>query len=145
MRDAVRFELAPAGGVEIDTGVRNLDEISLDELYDQAEASVNGEGRTTNESQSHTTYPRSEVVRKYPLRVAGGVCQGCGDDAPFLTDDGEPFLEVHHLRRRSDGGADHPKNVIALCPNCHRRVHHGRNGDEFNEDLIDKAEELHSR
>ncbi|ADB63375.1 HNH endonuclease (plasmid) [Haloterrigena turkmenica DSM 5511] len=84
-------------------------------------------------------------MRKYALQVADGVCQGCSDDAPFLTDDRESFLEVHHLRRRSNGGADHPKNVIALCPNCHRRVHHGRNGDEFNEDLIDKAEELHSR
>ena len=145
MRDAVRFELVPAGGIEIDTGVTSLEDISVDELYDQAEASVSGEGRTTSESRSRTTYPRSEVVRKYALRVADGVCQGCGDDAPFLTDDGEPFLEVHHLRRRSDGGVDHPKNVIALCPNCHRRVHHGRNGDEFNQDLIDKAEKLHSR
>lgn len=101
--------------VEIDTGVTSLDDISVDDLYDQAEASVNGEGRTTNESRSRTTYPRSEVVRKYALRVADGVCQGCGNDAPFLTDNREPFLKVHHLRRHSDGGADHPKNVIALC------------------------------
>jgi len=145
MRDAVRFELVPAGGVEIDTGVTSLDDISVDELYDQAEASVNGEGRTTNESRSRTTYPRSEVVKKYALRVADGVCQGCGDDAPFLTDDGEPFLEVHHMRRRSDGGADHPKNVIALCPNCHRWVHYGQDGEEFNQKLIDRVEELHPK
>nr|WP_249038840.1 HNH endonuclease [Haloterrigena salifodinae] len=40
---------------------------------------------------------------------------------------------MHHLYRRSEGGADHPKDVIALCSNCHRRVQHGRNGGEFNQ------------
>ncbi len=145
MRDAIRFELVPAGGLEIDTGVSDLDEISLDELYEQAESSVSGEGRTTSESSSRTTYQRSKVVKEYALRAADGVCRGCGEEAPFLTEEGEPFLEVHHLHRRSDGGADHPENVIAICPNCHRRVHHGRDGDEFNQELISRAEELHSR
>lgn len=144
MRDAIRFELAPAGSTEIDTGVTSLDEISVDELYNLAEAGAKGEGRPTRESKSPTTYPRSEVVRKYALRVADGECQGCGDDAPFLSDEGKPFLEVHHLHRRSDGGADHPRNVIALCPNCHRRVHYGQDGDDFNQKLINRAAELHS-
>jgi 5-methylcytosine-specific restriction protein A len=142
MRDAVRFELHPAGGVEIDTGVSDLDEISVAELYEQAESSVKGEGRTTSSSRSRTTYQRSEVVREYALRVADGDCQGCENEAPFVDEDGEPFLEVHHLYRRSDGGADHPDNVIALCPNCHKRVHFGRDGDEFNERLIEKANQL---
>lgn len=139
MRDAIRFELVPAGSREIDVGTRDLDGLSLDELYEQAEASVTGEGRPTPGESSRTTYTRSEVVKEYALRRADGVCQGCGDDAPFLDEDGEPFLEVHHLHRRSDGGADHPDNVIALCPNCHRRVHYGRDGDEFNQELIEEV------
>ncbi|MFC6719996.1 HNH endonuclease [Halovenus amylolytica] len=141
MRDAIRFELVPVGGLEMDVGTRDLDEISTEELREKAEDSVTGGSKTTTESTSRTTYPRSEVVKQYALRVADGVCQGCGDDAPFLDEDGDPFLEVHHLHRRSDGGADHPNNVIALCPNCHRRVHHGKNGEKFNEELIQKSEE----
>jgi 5-methylcytosine-specific restriction enzyme A len=81
----------------------------------------------------------SEVVREYALRVAAGVCQGCEDEAPFVGNDGEPYLEVHHLYRRSDGGPDHPDNIVALCPNCHRRVHHGKDGDEFNQERISRV------
>ncbi|MFB6177259.1 MAG: HNH endonuclease, partial [Halobaculum sp.] len=55
------------------------------------------------------------------------------------TTDGEPYLEVHHLHRLSDDGPDHPDNVIALCPTCHARVHHGSDGDEFNEQLIERV------
>lgn len=87
------------------------------------------------------TYRRSEVVREYVLRAADGVCQGCGEDAPFVGEDGEPYLEVHHLHRRSDGGADHPDNVVALCPNCQRWVHYGEDGEEFNRELIEVTEQ----
>lgn len=140
MREAIRFELVPAGGREIDVGARRLDDLSLDKLYERAEASATGEDRPTSESSSRTTYSRSEVVKEYALQEADGVCQGCGDEAPFLDEDGEPFLEVHHLHRRSDGGADHPDNVVALCPNCHRRVHYGQDGEEFNQRLIKETQ-----
>lgn len=75
---------------------------------------------------------RTEAIRIYALRRASGRCEGCGDDAPFKTKAGQPFLEVHHLRRKADGGPDHPRWVAALCPNCHRRVHHGADGAVFN-------------
>jgi 5-methylcytosine-specific restriction protein A len=81
------------------------------------------------------------VVREYVLRAADGVCQGCGEDAPFVGEDGEPYLDVHHLHRRSDGGADHPDNVVALCPNCQRWVHYGEDGEEFNRELIEVTEQ----
>jgi len=139
MRNAIRFEFVPVGGLEIDTGISDLDTASIEELREQAENSVRGKSTTTTESTSRTTYSRSEVVKKYALRVAEGVCRGCGEDAPFRGKDGEPFLEVHHLQRRSDGGADHPDNVIALCPNCHRRVHQGKDGHEFNQQIIERA------
>lgn len=138
MREAIRFELVPVGGLEMDTGERSLDELSREELYEQAEASVSGEQTPTETSSSRTTYQRSEVVKQYALEEADGVCQGCESEAPFLDESGEPFLEVHHMKRRSDGGADHPDNVVALCPNCHRRVHHGQDGDEFNQQLIEQ-------
>jgi 5-methylcytosine-specific restriction protein A len=138
MRDAIRFELVPAGGLKMEVGAENLDDLSIEDLRKTAEASANGVPATDIESTSRTLYYRSEIVRRYALKVADGVCQGCDHEAPFLDDHGEPFLEVHHLHRRSDGGADHPDNVVALCPNCHRRVHHGQDGDEYNQQLIKK-------
>lgn len=61
MRDAIRFELVPVGGLEIDVGEASIDDLSLDELYERAEASVSGETQTTNSSR--TTRRRSEVVK----------------------------------------------------------------------------------
>lgn len=43
--------------------------------------------------------------------MADGVCQGCEENAPFVNKRSEPFLEVHHLTRRNDGGPDDPKTL----------------------------------
>jgi len=81
-------------------------------------------------------YQRSRDVRNYVLTRADGNCEGCSSPAPFRRSNGNPYLEPHHLRRLSDGGPDHPAHVIALCPNCHRRVHFGADGHIYNATLI---------
>ncbi|MWV39499.1 HNH endonuclease [Natrialba sp. INN-245] len=141
LREAFRFQLAPVGGTDIELET-TLSALSEQELFEKAKESVpttTAESAPTSTSSTGRSYPRSDIVRKFALRVADGVCQGCEEEAPFLKKNGEPFLEVHHLTRRSDGGPDDPANVIALCPNCHRRVHEGRDGDEFNRRLKAKV------
>lgn len=78
-------------------------------------------------------YQRSNDVRIYVLVRAKGKGEGCGVAAPFLRLDGSAYLEPHHLRRLSDGGPNYPAHVIALCPNCHRRVHRGGDGKFYND------------
>ena len=73
---------------------------------------------------------RSAAVRAYVLARAAGVCEACGSPAPFRRVDGNPYLEPHHTRRLSDGGPDHPRWVGAVCPNCHREIHYGAEGQE---------------
>ncbi|MBT7455033.1 MAG: HNH endonuclease [Gemmatimonadetes bacterium] len=58
----------------------------------------------------------------------------CGA-TPFRTDDGRPYLEVHHILPLSEGGEDGMLNVAALCPNCHRAQHHADRRDQLREDL----------
>ena len=53
---------------------------------------------------------------------AGGKCQLCGI-TPFLTRTGKPYLEAHHVIPLAEGGADELSNMVALCPNCHRKMH----------------------
>ncbi|WP_272227441.1 HNH endonuclease [Methylophilus methylotrophus] len=66
-----------------------------------------------------------DVVAEVLLR-ANGVCESCGNKAPFNKQtDGTPYLEVHHKKRLADGGDDDVNNAIALCPNCHRNEHYG--------------------
>ena len=73
-------------------------------------------------SQS-SQYKRNLFVAEYAKQRAKGVCQLCGQKAPFLTKTGNPYLETHHVVWLSRGGEDTIDNVVALCPNCHRRMH----------------------
>ena len=70
-------------------------------------------------------FKRSPNVVVEVLSRANGKCQNCKRDAPFLKEDGTPFLEVHHIEWLSKGGEDSVENAIALCPNCHRQAHYG--------------------
>lgn len=66
---------------------------------------------------------RNSYIAAYVVRRANGLCQLCGNLAPFIKPNGTPFLEVHHIQWLSDGGLDVSDNTVALCPNCHRKMH----------------------
>ena len=68
-------------------------------------------------------FRRSESVKQYVKTIANGHCQLCGEKAPFNDANGVPYLEVHHIKWLADGGSDTIENTVALCPNCHRRMH----------------------
>jgi 5-methylcytosine-specific restriction endonuclease McrA len=55
--------------------------------------------------------------------------------APFLSRNGSPYLEVHHIIALANGGTHHPSNLAAVCPNCHTRVTHGKDGNQFNAEI----------
>lgn len=85
---------------------------------------------------------RSEAVRVYVLRRAQGICECCDRPAPFKTPKKKPYLEPHHIKRLADDGPDHPAFVGAVCPNCHREIHHGAAGKILNENLARKVATL---
>lgn len=122
---------------------RSLRSKPLEELRQLALAIV-GEGASVEERRRNVRV-RSEAVRTYVLKRADGICEGCGEPAPFKTKRGQPYLEPHHTTRMADGGPDHPAHVIALCPTCHRRVHHARNGEEYNAALIEGLNQIEGR
>lgn len=73
------------------------------------------------------TFNRNPDVVAEVLCRANGVCERCGEPAPFnKASDNTPYLEVHHKKQLSLGGEDTVKNAIALCPNCHRESHYGK-------------------
>ena len=80
-------------------------------------------------------YERSTDVRSYILARSKGVCEACNKPAPFLRKNGTPYLEPHHTHLISESGPDHPRWVGAICPNCHREIHHGREGKALNDTL----------
>ena len=66
---------------------------------------------------------RSGLVAAIVKERAAGVCQLCHKPAPFYNKSGDPYLECHHIVWLARGGADEPSNAVALCPNCHRKMH----------------------
>lgn len=96
---------------------------------------------------SGTMKPRSTLVERrefqrnanvvaHVLLRSRGNCEFCSQKAPFTRADGVPYLEVHHVKRLADGGPDCIENAVALCPNCHRRLHFGARTSEDQEVLF---------
>lgn len=96
-------------------------------------------GTASKQEKRESAYYRSQAIKLYVLHRSSGNCEGCNSPAPFNTKSG-PYLECHHLHRLADGGPDHPSNVVAVCPNCHRRAHYADDAKAFNERLIQVAE-----
>lgn len=68
-------------------------------------------------------YTRSlHALRRHVISRAGGHCQLCGGSAPFNLPEGLPYLELHHVIPLRDGGDDSPNNLVALCPNCNKKI-----------------------
>ncbi|MBK1708080.1 hypothetical protein CKO17_03145 [Marichromatium gracile] len=83
-------------------------------------------GHPARVSMLTTRYLRDPAVVRAARERANGVCEHCGKPAPFVSrETGQPFLEVHHLTPLAEKGEDVLDNVKALCPNCHRQLHHG--------------------
>lgn len=144
-RDAIVFNLVPLRELEVEAGdlaTAAAPAVSLSQLRKRAVAAA-APAIGKQVSPTATVFVRSRDVRDYVLARANGICEACGEPAPFTTATGRPYLEAHHIRRLSDGGPDDPRHVGGICPNCHRRAHHGADRGAFNNALqlkVDAAE-----
>jgi len=99
---------------------KNLRKLSDEEISKRAELAKN---KASKRQVISNKYDSSEEIKELAKRKAKGKCMLCSKDAPFKDKDGTPFLEGHHIEWLSKGGQDIEKNVVALCPNCHRKMH----------------------
>jgi hypothetical protein len=56
---------------------------------------------------------RTQVLHEAAYQCSNPICR------TLIT------LDIHHIERISENGKSVPDNLIALCPNCHRRYHAG--------------------
>jgi 5-methylcytosine-specific restriction protein A len=99
---------------------REAKRLSNEELEKRATFSKKGVGVREVTSK---TFERNPYTAELAKRMANGLCQLCGQPAPFKDKQGNPYLETHHVVWLSQGGEDSVENTVALCPNCHRRMH----------------------
>lgn len=82
-----------------------------------------GDSKPKTNTTTTISYSRSPEVKAWVLKRSDGECECCNKEAPFKTEEGKPFLEVHHLVPLANGGADTVENCAGVCPNCHRMLH----------------------
>lgn len=115
----IQIDAATLSKLEIQRS-RRAGRISDEELSGQAS---NAPRKPGQRNTSATQYQRSEAVSEYAKRRANGHCDLCGQPAPFTDRNGKPFLESHHIVWLSRDGDDSITDTVALCPNCHRKMH----------------------
>ncbi len=87
--------------------------------------------------KENEVYQRNASVRRNILKRADGYCEWCGEKG-FITDSGAIYLESHHIVPLSEGGLDAESNVIALCPNHHKKAHYAKGAFQKREELLQK-------
>jgi 5-methylcytosine-specific restriction enzyme A len=95
-------------------------------------------GKNNKITVKASIYRRSMELAEYVKRQAQGHCDLCERPAPFTNQDQKPYLECHHVIWLSQNGLDTLDNLVALCPNCHRKMHIVQDKNDINK-LIEIA------
>jgi 5-methylcytosine-specific restriction enzyme A len=109
------------------------DKPSLEELKGRIEKKDSKP--TKGKLSTREYFIRSQEIIDYAIARANTYCERCNKLAPFINTLDIPYLEVHHIFRLADDGPDAAENVAAICPNCHREAHYGKEKDKIREYL----------
>lgn len=98
---------------------------TLAQIEEETEQYLNSKatGNAQRKSRLTSYISRSAEVVRITKERANGICQLCDKPAPFVDKKGNPYLEAHHIIWLSKGGEDSTDNTVALCPNCHTKMH----------------------
>ena len=94
--------------------------MSVTELIRKAAAAP---AKPKSSTTAGVVFARNRYVAELAKIRAAGICELCRRPAPFTNASNEPFLESHHIVWLAHGGPDRLENTVALCPNCHRKMH----------------------
>ena len=105
---AIKFvcKMLPVSKVRVEIGKFDTQKIQNHEIH--------------NEQYQQGTLAGWENMKAYAKWRDGNKCRVCGKSPRTNS---SVRLEVHHIRRRADGGSDTPDNVVTLCHECHEAHH----------------------
>lgn len=83
-------------------------------------------------------FARSAAARRAVLLRSRGKCESpwCTGMPAERNRQGDPILDVDHIRDLGLGGDDHPRNMVALCPNCHACKTRGERAPQWRKELV---------
>ncbi len=82
------------------------------------------------------TWRRNPAVAKEAIIKANYSCEVDEDHVTFISSTTDKnFVEAHHLipinnQESYKYSLDVPGNIVSLCPNCHRRIHHATSSEK---------------
>ncbi|MBY0063556.1 HNH endonuclease [Priestia aryabhattai] len=85
---------------------------------------------------SSSRFQRNIQESAQALKKANFICEVSSTHETFLSSvSGKPYVEGHHLiplslQDQFELTIDIKENIVALCPNCHRLLHHSTNDDK---------------
>lgn len=136
----------PKSLVDLDVDVSDMDLQEAAESFavedEDAQGEVDVKPTTTGpqpppakgESKGKSKYVRSPRILGRALKMAKYTCCLATTDEPhpsFVSKKtGESYVEAHHLvpfsyQDHFSHSLDVEENIVILCPNCHRKLHHG--------------------
>jgi len=126
------YNLSKSTDCEIEDKIYS--QINIDLLKNKA-SNVNP--KPIQAEQTIYTYPRNNILKNYVKRRSNYSCEmpKC-DYIGFNKNNGERYIEIHHIIPLSEGGEDSINNTAALCPNCHRALHYADNREELKNILL---------
>ena len=77
-------------------------------------------------------YRRKPIFVKFVKTRDMEECQACG--CKIKKEKKGYYVEVAHIKALSEGGPDDPRNMVALCPNCHKKLDVGC--EELKEEVL---------
>lgn len=87
------------------------------------------------DSETHK-FKRNEQLAKNALARAQYKCSIDSNHSSFETKNGNQYMEAHHLIPLSkqddfEYSLDVDANVVCLCPNCHKKLHYGKDVEDM--------------
>ena len=98
-----------------------MEEAELEGRYEEDEAPLDPIRREIRIE----AYERRAAWAKKARKVFGFRCMAPGCDFELVKENGELYIEVHHLKAMCEGGSPNElRNMSVLCPNHHRVIHY---------------------
>ena len=92
-----------------------------------------------------TARTRSKIIHEWIYVERRAFVKDAARRHPFFGRMAPRIWEPHHTQRVADEGPDHPATIIALCPTCHKRVHHAQDRLTYNRKLMAKLPRIQPR
>lgn len=101
--------------------IKEVRKYNIEEIKKRAKIA---ESNTVFTKKVKTIYrERNQYIAEFTKERAKGICDLCDKEAPFKDKTGRPYLESHHVITLAENGPDAIYNTVAVCPNCHKKIH----------------------